>query len=176
VASPMEQEFIAPMVRTGRIIIGALIAGVLSFLLLVIFVIRPAAHAAGPQRTFLSYYVVPPFVGTTLILAAWIPRLITARVRRTLAQIPELNVNNPREDLGPLLGAYQTQMIVGAALCESGAFFAAICYFLEGSPFVLVVALIALAALASHFPSATSVEQWVDEQRERIERQRHGGF
>jgi hypothetical protein len=171
--SPSGQAIIAPVVRVGQIIVAALVGGVLIFLVVALALGRAPANLAGaPPKLILTYYVAPVVVGTNLILAFVLPGQMVARVRRQLARDAESI--KPDEDLQPLLAAYQTQMIVGAALCESAAFFASICYLVEGAMIAIPVALLALALVAFHFPTARRVEQWVDLQRELIEAERHG--
>ena len=55
-----------------------------------------------------------------------------------------------------LLSLFQRKTIVGAAMIEGCAFFAAIVYLLEGGFVSLGLALVLLAGLAAHFPTVMS--------------------
>jgi hypothetical protein len=175
-----EQAAIAQTVRVSRIIIAALMAGVLSFLAASVVLVMqgagagPGNGAGAPPSPFLSYYVAPPAVGVCLLVAAFVPRFVTARFRRLVIRSLDLESAQAGADLAPLLNSYRTQLIVSAALCEWAAFFATICYMIEGSKIALLVAAVALAAVALHFPGQSGAEQWLDLQRELIERERHG--
>jgi hypothetical protein len=173
--SPSEEEISAPIVRVCQIIVFALVTGVSMFMAITYFVIRPAGKAAAPPpNPILTYYVAPAFVGTNLLLAVLVPGILVARIRRQLAD--KRPADTPGEDLGPLLRIYQTKLIIGAALCESAAFFALICYIIEGLIVAIPIALLALAGVVFHFPTINRVSLWIDQQRELIEQERRGGF
>jgi hypothetical protein len=65
---------------------------------------------------------------------------------------------------GKLAPLYQTQLIIGAAILESGAFFAAIAYMVERNPLALATAIVLLGALAARFPTADRINAWLDRQ------------
>ena len=79
----------------------------------------------------------------------------------------------PAGDTGRLLPLYTTQLILGAAINEGMAFFAAIAYMLERHPIALGTAIVLLGGLIARFPTADRVNAWLDQQLEqlRIERQ-----
>ena len=75
----------------------------------------------------------------------------------------------PAGDTGKLAFVYQTQLIIGSALCEGMAFFAAIAYMLERNPLALGMALILLACLAVRIPTRDRVNAWIDQQQSMLQ-------
>ncbi len=88
--------------------------------------------------------------------------MIVAGFRARLAEQPEAH------SLELWLGAYQTRMIVAAALLESGAFFMAVTYLVEGHTLALAIGTALALAVAAHLPTAAGVAAWIDEQQERM--------
>lgn len=141
-------------VTTVRIIVGALVMGVMTFT-----AISVAAGKWNPnQFTQLQILVcLSPLL--TFPPALIIPRMIAKAHRKNLPPAPDDSVS--RDTFGP---PFQTGTIVGAALVEGTAMFAAIAYLLEGHYASLIVAMVCLMALMLFFPLPGRAEEWADEQ------------
>lgn len=196
-----EPDAVQPTLRVCQIIVIALIMGVLFFLAIITLVVPPLvnpapalpvegageAAIAGPGNSplvVITYLAVA--VGLAdLVLSFVIPKLNTDQARRRLAQkgpsasttgVPsESKQLGPAGDTGKLPPIYQTQLIVGAAMLEGGAFFAAIAYMLDRNPIALVTAIVLLCVLASRFPTSNRVTAWLDRQLGLLQEERQSG-
>ena len=191
-----DPDSIEPVTRTCQIIVGALVMGVLTFLAIVVFLnVGPGNPAAGPGiggaalplpgggslPLMTALAVVLGIIG--LVMSFTVPHVFVAGTRRTIAREvpPATTPHKPSEpalvypagDTGRLLPVYTTQLILGAAINEGMAFFAAIAYMLERHPVALGTAIVLLGGLIARFPTADRVNAWLDQQLEqlRIERQ-----
>ena len=75
-----------------------------------------------------------------------------------------------------LVPVFQTQLIIGAAMLEGGAFFAAIAYMLERSPIAAGMALVLLVVLASRFPTRDRIQAWLDHQLGLLQEERQSAL
>ncbi len=175
-----DPDALQPTVRTCQIMIGSMIMGVLSFLAIILFVITDAlGNSALPVITYLA--VAVGFVN--LALSFVIPKLNADRARRRIALEGPTPITKggpseakqayPASDTAKLAQNYQTQLIIGAALLEGGAFFAAIAYMLARNPLALATAIVLLATLAALFPTSDRVNAWLDRQLELLQEERH---
>jgi hypothetical protein len=159
-------------VRTMQIICGALAAGIVTFLV-VVLVLNGAPDAAAEPGvlTFIS----AGFFLVMLVISFLVPRII---VQGQIKQIA-LGTWKPPQQLpagfdlssesAKLLLAYQTHMIVRLAMLEGAAFFALIAYLLEGHWLALCVGIAALALLLSQFPTRGRLENWADHARAQMQ-------
>jgi hypothetical protein len=121
-----------------------------------------------------------------LVLSFVIPNMIVASARRKIAKgmwTPPVKQDPtklaqilPAGDTGKLAFVYQTQLIIGSALCEGMAFFATIAYMLERNPLALGMALILLAGLVIRIPTRNRVNAWIDQQQSKLQMERQGAF
>lgn len=166
------KQQIAGVVRTSQIIVAALVMGVVTFAVVVVFFISRGPAAKGNLLTLLAIV----FAGAALVLGFVIPQLITAANRRRIAagtwQSSPNQGHVPDSDAGRLAMSYPAKLIVGAALFEGGSFFALVAYMLEGQPLSLGVAAVLLLCLLAHFPTLGRVEAWIEEQLRRVEDER----
>lgn len=192
-----DPDALQPMIRTCQILVAAMIMGVMAFMavtLVVIQVANPArvlpvegAGGAGPGNSplpLITYLAVAVGV-MDLALAFVVPRMNTDRARRQMAlggptAITEGVPSAPKQlypagYTGKLAQLFQTQLIIGAALLEGGAFFAAIAYMLERSPLALVMAVVLLGTLAARFPTSDRVNAWLDRQLGLLQEERQSG-
>jgi hypothetical protein len=150
-----DPDVLEPITRTCQIIVSALIMGVTSFLIIVLFLVptainpAPAPAAGGPGAPAL-----PPLAGpgvplmtylavgmglAGLVLSLIIPGVVVASARRKIAKDTwtPTAINDPTQpaklypagDTGKLAVVYQTQLIIGSAICEGMAFFSTIAYY-----------------------------------------------
>jgi hypothetical protein len=170
--------------RITRIIIGAMMMGIVSFLAVVIFVTQQREPNQDSQ-SLVSYMAVG---GLALALVTWflIPDLV---VKGLVGQIaagtwkPPKNAETEERapltdyptDASKLLLVNQTRAIIATALLEGAAFFGLVAYLVEGQLFVLAVPGVVLALLALTFPARERVVQWAEVQQVRINDMRSEG-
>ena len=75
-------------------------------------------------------------------------------------------------DAGKLATVFSTQLIVGAALNESAAFFAGLAYLIGKDPIALGVAILLLGAIVARFPTTHRVALWITRQEEMLSLER----
>ena len=146
-----DSDALQPTIRTCQILIGAMLMGVVMFLVIIVFVTRvanparavPVDGAGGAEIAGLGHsplalisYAAVAIGLMNLILAFFVPKSHTDRTRRQIAlekKIPGASEKpptgqplDPASTAGKLAQLFQTQLIIGAALLEGGAFFAAV--------------------------------------------------
>jgi hypothetical protein len=154
-------------VRAFQITISALLAGILMFAGIGVFLWTQGQVPMAPDVWPLAYVAIG-FGGMTLL--AWLVFLpaITAAARKRLRAGPEVT---PAQ----LLGLFGSRMITGAALLEGSAFMFLITFLLLGVPWALAGGLgfgVLMAVL--HFPTRERVGQWVATQRATLDEERLG--
>jgi hypothetical protein len=190
-----DPDGIEPITRTCQIIVGALVMGVLTFLAIVVFLNVGAGNPApgqgiggaalplpggGSLPLMTALAVVLGIIG--LVMSFTVPRVFVAGTRRTIArEAPPATTARkasepaqvyPAGDTGRLLPVYTTQLIMGAAIAEGMAFFAAIAYMLEHHPIALGTAIVLLGGLIARFPTADRVNAWLDRQHDLLRAER----
>ncbi len=158
----------AARLRTAQIIHGALLAGVVNFMLIAVFIV--ARTAPVPPDPPLLTLIALAVGGMQLVLHRFVAGLVTSSPRRRLAQgkYPEV----VSDETVALWGVYQLQMIVADALLESGCFLLLIAYLIEGKVTSFVGAGLLLAVMAVQFPTRSRVVSWVDAQKELLYQER----
>jgi len=184
---------IEQITRATQIIMGSLIAGVTSFLLVVVFLVHfagfgaPAGAAGAPgqaaganpaataQSIPILTYLAAGMGAILLPLSFVLPGYIAAQNLRSGATGPPDGSSspsqNPAASPGQAVtpsGAFQTSAIIGGALNEAPAFLAGIAYLIEQNPIALGVMLVLLAAMFVRFPTRGSVERWIEQQEEKL--------
>jgi hypothetical protein len=197
-----DPDVIQPITRTCQIIVGALIMGVVFFLAITMFLVSPAMNPApvpaggeaggaallgpaGPELPLITYIAVALSVAG-LVLSFIVPNIFVTNARRQIAKgtwtppatrdpSPPARIY-PAGDTGKLAMLYQTQLIIGSALCEGMAFFATIAYLLERNPMALVTAIVLIGGLIARFPTADRVNAWLDQQQSKLQIERQADF
>jgi hypothetical protein len=153
----LQRELAAPL-TTLRIIVLALAMGCVTFLV-VAFVLRNSgerdAPPAGPPTLTI---VAAALAAGAAVARAFVSPLVVASGRRRLAS----------DDAKALAGLYTNRTILAAALLEGAAFAAGVAYLVEGRVAILVVGALLAAAVASHFPTASGMAGWIEDQRRRL--------
>ena len=183
-------DTLAPFTRTCQIIVAALVMGVVSFLVIVLLfvprsiMLAPVPAAAGPAGApmpaplpaglpIITYIALAMGI-SVLVLSFVVPNLIVSRARSQMAKGTAPKIGKAQEEDGAaFLPTYQTQLIVGAALLEGGAFFAAIAYMLERSPLALLAAGVLLGLLVTRVPTIERVRGWIEKQLDLLLQERH---
>ena len=159
------ETILAPRVMTMRIIVIALLNGILMFVGIAVYV-RASGQAAPPPDVPLLTYIAFLFAVPMVLAALFVPGIIEA------AAIQKVAKAGSNTDIGALLSIFQQRLIIRAALFEAPAFFALIAYFIEGQWPTLVVAGVMALGIASNFPSVSGVQAWLEDRRERIAAER----
>ena len=146
--------------------------------------------AAPNAGGFLDAFMSGPFLTYTAIAVAAVllplsfvvPGMIAAQSRRAIAAgtqaVPPQPGTGPEaaaSDTRQLAMVYQQQLIIGAAMNEGTAFFAAAAYLIEKSPIALGLAVLLVGGIILRFPTRRRVELWVDQQREKLNMERQAG-
>jgi hypothetical protein len=188
--SEADSHRIAGTTRTLQIIVTALVLGLLSFLVTILFVRvpeppKPPAGAGGTAVAAPSAIAALPvltvaaftFSVVLLPLSLLVPRLVVDASRKQITrgawtpgrQSGATPGPTPATNVGKLAQVYVTQTIIGAAMNEGPAFFALIAYMLERSPIALGLFVVLLIGVALRFPRRAQVELWIDNQVDRLE-------
>jgi hypothetical protein len=188
-----DDALIGRVARQGQIITGALVTGVMVFLVIATVIDMrpipgpgagpggqvglggPAPPSQAPDVGRLLTWMAVGFAALALFLSFIVPGLITNQNRRAIAAgkwpltpDPRLGTEASQSDTGKLAVVYLSQLIVGAALNEGAAFFALIAYMMGKDPLALSVAIVLLAAILVRFPTTQRVALWIDRQQEML--------
>jgi hypothetical protein len=161
-----QREHIKMAARTMQIIAGALAAGVVIFLAIVLFL--TSQRAVGPAGDSFLTYIAAAYSLAAIMAWAIVPSVIGGRMRQSIvdrnASQWTMKLANAAElgDALPLTSVYQTRLIVGCALLEGAAFFCLVAYLLEQQPMGLIIAGVLLLLLLSQVPTVPRLESWVE--------------
>lgn len=146
-----------------RILIGALVTGILFFAGIAAF-LRSQDQPPAPETPVLTYIGLG-FTALSVIARVFVIQAVEAAFRRRAAASAP-----PVEQYWT---QYQTNLIIGAALLEAPGFFLLIAYLLEGQTVALAAGLLLAAAMAVwHFTTRDKVERWVQLQQELVAQER----
>lgn len=172
------EEAISPQVRVMQIIVGAMIMSVLVLMVVVTTVLKSDNTASLPQDTPAANseneteeaipivsYIGYGFGAMALVSSSIVGPLIR---KSMVSQVPTPLDSN----LGKTVEAYQSGLIISAAICEGGAFFNIIANMIDGQFASLAMAIILLIAIASFLPTNSRVANWIeDASRQRREQE-----
>ncbi|MGA2616779.1 MAG: hypothetical protein ABSF26_04160 [Thermoguttaceae bacterium] len=174
------QADVTKMTRILQIVVGALVAGTLFFLVIALTIGPQGVPSAAPLPISLTL-IAALFTGMMLIARAVCIWQVTARGRRQIAGGTYRPVSpqqwsgaagKPVGDAQSLFMVFQTRTIASAAMFEGCAFFATICYLIEGGPISLALAVCLILGVAAHFPTPARVIGWIERQLETLEEER----
>src|ERR1043165_9741616 len=166
--------------RVMRIVVSALMIGILSFLGIVIFLVQQ--REPNPNQQIIISYIAIGFFA--IILVSWwvVPDLMMNNSIERIAagtwtagtdrDDQGVSSRNFPTDASKLLVVYQVKTIVASGLLEGAAFFGCIAYLQEGQVYTLGVPGVVLALMALTFPTRDRVNQWVEMQERRIQEKR----
>lgn len=170
------QEELAPVTRQLQIIVGALVAGTVSFLAIVLVMTANKAIERLQADLPIMTFVALAFAASAVLARVIAPRIIVTQGRRKILrgtwQPPQGPAASARTaaflertgDAGKLAMLLTTRTIVAAAILEGAAFFALVAYMLERSPLSLIVAVALILALILHIPTCSRTVHWIEEQ------------
>lgn len=178
--------------RVMQIIVGSLTMGVIWFIAIVLFLglggNEEPPKAGRPEILGLPVLtLLSAVMGAAALVASFlVPRLVVDAGLHGAAKAGSSSAATTGDagskQLKPAVAAYellplfQTQLIIGAALAEGGAFFATIAYMLEHHRLALGTAGALLAVLVSRFPTVDRVNAWLDESLSRLNEMRNAGW
>lgn len=179
------QDELKPLIRTEQIIVGALIAGAVLFLVVAAVVASQGVSDMGEDESMSLVFnlVLLLFLMSAVLGRLIVPASMVAAARRKIVSGNWSPAEGPNQadlasiiartgDAGRLIAVHQTKTIVGAALVEGVTFFAIIVYMLTQSTFGLAVACAMIAVQALLFPTRGRVLDWIEAQLRRIEEER----
>jgi len=182
------QERVSKHVWPLQIIVAALVAGCVFFLVVTLIVPPPGAERAGDGRPLQITWVALAFLVVMLVARCVFPTIVVRKGRRQIArgtfslpQAREAPLQGPREELeqmgdaDPLFMLYQTKTIIGAAMIEGMTFFMLIAYLTERQAIALGIAIALILAVAAHMPTRTGVIHWIEDQLRFVEEERAFG-
>lgn len=151
-----QQVSSASVVRTTQIIIGALMAGLVSF--------GGVALASQNQPNNQSILTILAAGLALMQILMWfvIPGMIVKTQLKTMKDLSEAD-RMPR-----LAQVFQTHKIVGAALLEGAGFFNWVAYMIDHQAITLGVVGTLMVLLASMFPTQGQYESWVEEMKHEL--------
>lgn len=163
-----QREHVRLATRTTQIISTALTGGVAFFAAIVLVLSTQQPRGDAPAVPILTYAAAGVAL-LAVVLRTVVPGLIAAQARQAIvnrdaSRVPQPAVHNAAElgDVAPLMGMFQTRLIVGAALLEGGAFFCLVAYLLERQPLALIAAGVLFCFLLGQFPSVARVTGWIE--------------
>lgn len=161
-------------IQVMRIILVALMGGV-GALMVIAVVMRTGGQFGPPRENPVITYVSFAYAAGIFAAHAFVPNRVAAGVRRRLAgdvapSAPDDTGLSPDEK--SLCAAYQTRLIVAAALVEGAAFMFLIAYMIEGNWISLAAGVACLVLLAAKFPTENGVRRWMEAQQELLAAER----
>ena len=147
------------MVLISQIIVAALFAGCLFFLLIVVLVVpgKLGSWELEPSKPMTLVALVVAF--GILAMRIIVPGIITGQMLR---QLPRRESKEP--DWKDLFGVYQQTLIIKAAMLEGATFLLLVMHMLERSPWTLALAVVFLLILLMHIPTRPRVDDWIERQ------------
>jgi hypothetical protein len=193
--NPDSPDNIEPIIRTTQIISGALIAGVMTFFLIVLFLIHvvgfgaamnpgqaagpnapgaanPAAGQQQPQSIPILTYVCVAFALVALPMSFVLPNIVATQALRAASAPKSTSADGSNSTAAAAsvnpAAAFQTSVIVGGAINEGAAFFAGVAYLIEQNTIALGVLVVLLAALVVRFPTRERAERSIAIYQEKL--------
>jgi hypothetical protein len=171
-STPDLETALTPRLRTMQIICGAMMIGVVAFLV-VSLLMRAQGQFQQPGPVPIITYIALGLTAMLLALQTVVPRAILTAARRGLARKTGLDADAKMDaDVWELCGIYQTRLIVGCAMAEGPAFFCLIAYLIEGQWITVAAAVLGLLVMASKFPTRDRLLNWLAAQQELLQYER----
>lgn len=172
-----DRAFLARATRTLQIVVGALAAGVVSFLVAVLVI--NSGRAVQPPETPMLTYMAIAAAPAAILVAMLFPGVILRSQRQAIldgrqaypptASGSTAQVAPVAESIQTYLGGYQTALIIRTAILEGAAFFAIATYLLEGLWWSLVIAMVLLLLILAGFPTLSRAEDAIKRERRSVE-------
>jgi hypothetical protein len=152
-------SYLSRTVFTLRIILFALVMGIVIFAGIAVFIVWNQNGPLAPNNDLL----------TLVIIAFAVPMLLTQFVLPPL--LSKVGLGDVRLLYGEIsvdyrLMVHRSRLITGWALCEGAAFSVLVGYMLEGNPIMLGIAGAAVLLMVMRLPTMNSVAAWLEWQRD----------
>lgn len=170
---------------TLRIIVIALFAGPLIFLVVAVLFAARNGNVQPAVRSPLAVYVFVGIAVSAIVARVIVPNLTAAKWRRRIADGSwrASGAGEPADeatdeflartgDAGMLFYAFQAQTLLAAALVEGSAMLMIVGYMLTRSVVCLALAVLLVLAIALGFPFRSSVEHWIEDQLQLLKQER----
>jgi len=157
------KEKLVAQLRTLQIIIFAMAAGVIIFLVVAIG-IRPTIAADQPadQGQMVMTYTSLLFAVMAVILHWVIPNVVVGAALTRLAD------ETPEDVDEELIRLFTTKTIISGAMLEGAALFTIVAHMVEGEWLPIVLAIVLLVLLVARIPTHARMADWMDLQTRRI--------
>ena len=140
-----------------------IVAGALIFALVVFAMIATFARGGEPNESGMTLVMGVMIAGEAVAFFVVPSGLFRAAIQKV--DVSDKDDDALRLELAPI---YSGMMIVRFALCEGAGFFAGIVWMIESNPIALATIGTLLLIQCIMFPAQHSVENWIDEQLERL--------
>jgi hypothetical protein len=161
-------SLLGPRLRVLQIIAATLLAGVLTFLVVVIVLVQQRGQGLGQPGDPVVTYVALAFFVTQVGVWAFLPASLARK--RVLDLAATTAARGPgAAPAGELLAVFQTKTIISYAMLEGVAFFGCIAYLLEGDVLALAVVAAPVLLMLLTFPTRPRVLSWLGQQQARLE-------
>lgn len=172
-----ERAFLTRATRTLQIIVGALAAGVLSFLVVVLVV--NSTRAVRPPETPILTYMAIAAAPAAILAATLVPGFVLRGQRQSIldgstpsppaSSGASIQPDSATASFQTYFGGYQTALIIRSAILEGAAFFALVACLQEGLWWSLVVAMVLLLFILAGFPTGSRVAEAVEREQRAVE-------
>ena len=152
--------------KTTKIIVGALLIGVVIFSLILMFGVKPEEKESAEGALPLTWILIG--FGAMQVVMVWVLRsVILANARRNIAAgswTPPggASLYAAAGDAGRLFQTWTVATIIGAAGMEAGALMSLVAYMIEGKPAALIAAGVFGLLLAFQMPTRARTDQWLE--------------
>lgn len=172
-----ERALLAQATRTMQVIVGALAAGIVS-LLIVVLAISFGRAAPPPEMPMLTYMALALFPVAILVATLFPGVVLRSQRQGILNGSPKLEASatgfSTRIPAGgdivaPYIGGYQTAVILRSAILEGAAFFALVVYLLDGLWWSLAAAAVLLLYILAGMPTRSRAEEAVKREQRAVE-------
>ncbi len=159
-----------PNVLTLRIILGALATGVLVFAAIALVLRAGGGMPARGDGFDLLSVMAMGWTPLGLIASRVVPMLIVRNARAKIAAGTYLpghqGASSPSasSESDVLIGLYQSNAIIAAALLEGSAFYCLVAYLLEGNPISLGLGFGLALVILLMMPSSQRMADWIEQQ------------
>ena len=172
-----DAQRLGSQLRIMRIIMGAMMMGIVSFLGIAVFLVQQ--RAPNPNQQVLLSYMAAAYFAIIFVLWWVFPDMVVKNHVQKIAAgtwTPGKDPGTGKEfaatayptDASKLLAVNQTHTLIAAALLEGAAFFGCLAYLIEGQVFTLAVPGVVFALMVLTFPTRDRVSQWVEVQQTRV--------
>jgi len=159
--------------KTLQIIVGAMLAGILIFSLILMFGVKPPEKEPAEGALPLTWLLIG-FGAIEVVMVLVLRGVLLGNVRRNIAAgswtAPGgVSAYGAAGDAGKIFHSYQVATIVTAAGMEAGALMSLVAYLLEGQPAALIAAGVFGLLLALQMPTRGRLDHLLESELLRLE-------